>query len=138
VNKLAMKKRDNRKQGQSQSKAKCFRCGKGGHYRNDKSCPAWGTMCAKCDLPDHDSSVSRSEKSRYNVICKRNLQSQQRRNIQGKSKKSDSVVSEDSHEEKQYCFNAIYRAIDAKLTPVNVGGVEIHMLIDSGSTCNVM
>jgi hypothetical protein len=45
VNKLSIRKRDNGKQGQSQSKAKCFRCGKGGHYRNNKSCPAWGTVC---------------------------------------------------------------------------------------------
>jgi hypothetical protein len=47
-------------------------------------------------------------------------------------------VSEDSHEEKQYSFHVVHRTIDAELIPVNVGGVEIHMLIDSGSTYNVI
>jgi hypothetical protein len=96
-------------------------------------------VCAKCGLPDHDSSMCRTEKSRYKVN-KYEKFSKPAKNKYSRQveEESDPVLSEDSHEEKEYSFHVVHRVIYAKLITVNVGGVEIHMLIDSGSMCNVI
>jgi hypothetical protein len=100
----------------SKGKQACYRCGTVGHFGRDPKCPAKGTTCHKCNLPDH-----------YAKMCKT---------------KSAVNLVEDKDAATNYAFSVTDRC-QAKMNTSNrlnmcVGGVDLKVLIDSGATSNIV
>ena len=107
------------------SKIKCYRCGLEGHKSMDKSCKAWGQPCRRRKGKDHFERVCKSKQNKEDYIkgCKE------------KSKRVRQVEEGD-----RYAFtvrNVSDASGDAKIE-VNVGGIPVNMIIDSGATCNII
>ncbi|PIK40988.1 hypothetical protein BSL78_22161 [Apostichopus japonicus] len=98
----------------------CFRCGNIGHIARDANCPARDATCNKCKLKGH-----------YAKLCKTKPERIQKE----RSPSSDKVNKVQS--DNEYVF-IVTDQTGSGLVEVNVGGVPISLLIDSGATCNVI
>lgn len=123
VNRVTFTGRSRGKRPQhNHSNAKCGRCGLSGHLSRDDKCPAKDKECHKCHKVGHFASK-----------CKT---SDQKRSFNKQSKVHQLEESSDS----EYAFHvtgSINRLSGDKLT-FTVGGVELDMLVDSGSDSNVI
>ena len=99
------------------TKGACYRCGRTGHFGRDPKCPARGQTCQKCSGRDHFAKVCKTKsKPTVNQIGEQHLD------------------SEPSHD---YAF-LIHENTYSNKMKVTVGGIDLHMLIDSGATSNVI
>ncbi len=114
------KKASKTSKGEKGKSGKCYRCGESGHYAYDKSCPAKKEKCKKCGLLGHFSKVCHTKQEKY-------------------KKDPDSARSINSAEVNsvEYGFQ-IGNSGDIGDIAVNIGGVDINVLVDSGSTCNLI
>jgi len=117
------------KSGQSSQKYTCYRCGKYGHFGRDPSCPARGQTCGKCGGRDH-----------FPVCC----------TTRNPHKCHNVEYAEDEYEEEEP--EAVPRSSQTKYgfgvtsdfedetdkMMVNIGGVALKMIIDSGATTNII
>lgn len=98
----------------SKKSTMCYSCGREGHIRTDPNCPARGKKCRKCKIIGH-----------FEMVCK----------TKDKAKKIRQVVETDQ-EEYIFSVNQIHSV--SKNIVVNIGGVDLEMIIDSGASCNIM
>lgn len=104
--------------------AECTRCGSKRHKADNTNCPAKEKICTKCGFKGH-----------FLKQCRTRAQKRKKENIPKMPAKSDSDFKKlKTSTEIDYIFN-----IDADDT-VNcqIGGVEVPLLIDSGSKCNIL
>jgi len=99
---------------------KCYRCGYDGHIQTDSKCPARDKTCNKCSGIGHFSSMCKT-KPANNMNKVRTV--------------SDETAKNTDHVD--YAFT-VQGGKHLVTTPVNVGGVNIDVLVDSGATCNVV
>jgi len=100
--------------GKPQKKDKtCYRCGLSGHFGCDPQCPAKGETCRKCRGRDH-----------FEKVCKAKPYARQ-------------VGMEPSDPHHDYAFS-IHEGDHLELTTVQIGGVDLKMLIDSGANSNII
>lgn len=99
----------------------CYRCGHKGHRSRDSTCPARGKACRICGSVGHFASCCKTKRPGSKS--------------QGKKPQVRAVSA--TSEEVDFVFSLLN---DTKLerTLVDVGGVELHCLVDSGSTVNVI
>ncbi|CAG2188483.1 unnamed protein product [Mytilus edulis] len=104
--------------------ATCYSCGREGHIRTDPSCPARGKKCRKCKIVGHFDKVCKTkDKSKHGKI--RQVVEQPQNNT----------------DDEEYVFsmigvNQINSVCDNIV--VNIGNVNLKMIIDSGASCNIM
>lgn len=100
----------------------CYSCGLRGHYRNDPECKARSATCNNCKRTGHFAKCCRSKPTEPKPINTKRY-----------------VRSVTEEEERDYAFAV---SPNDKTTPkinINLGGVQLrNVLIDSGSTCNVV
>lgn len=94
----------------------CYRCGNTGHYGRDSCCPAKGKVCKKCGLKDHFMKMCKTKSS--------------------ETKHKDSQVNNIQDKKREYAFTV--SSNESPTIGVNIGGVEMEMLVDSGATSNII
>ena len=100
--------------GRSQTKDQTsYRCGSKGHFGRDPQCPAKGKTCRKCGGRDHFEKVCKTKSYAHQV---------------GKG------PSEPQHD---YAFS-INEGEQSEMITVQVAGVDLKMLIDSGANSNIV
>ena len=101
----------------------CYSCGLRGHYRNDPECKARSATCNNCKRTGHFAKCCRSKPND-------NKDSQQQKRH---------VHSVNEEEEVDYAFAV---STTDKMMPkisINLGGIQLKdVLVDSGSTCNIV
>ena len=124
---------------------RCYSCNMKGHFKRDPNCPARGSKCQKCHKFGH-----------YAVCCRNNS-----RNVDYAkyvSEDVDNVVMDSNNEgTTDYAFflrncncnpDDVFRLDNHKCNHnknlkhsyvnVNIGGVSINVIADSGATCNII
>ncbi|RUA05254.1 MAG: hypothetical protein DSY43_04950 [Gammaproteobacteria bacterium] len=108
------------KQGNARQ-GSCYNCGQRGHYKNDPECKARSTTCHSCKKVGHFAKCCRSKPEKPN---------------ESKGRGHIRQVTEDNDD---YAF--VVTPTD-KATPkvdIVLGGVHLKdVLVDSGSTCNIV
>ncbi|CAG2193248.1 unnamed protein product [Mytilus edulis] len=104
--------------------ATCYSCGREGHIRTDPSCPARGKKCRKCKIVGHFDKVCKTkDKSKHGKI--RQVVEQPQNNT----------------DDEEYVFSMIgvnqINSVCENIV-VNIGNVNLKMIIDSGASCNIM
>ncbi|CAG2215581.1 unnamed protein product [Mytilus edulis] len=99
-------------------------CGREGHIRTDPSCPARGKKCRKCKIVGHFDKVCKTkDKSKHGKI--RQVVEQPQNNT----------------DDEEYVFSMIgvnqINSVCENIV-VNIGNVNLKMIIDSGASCNIM
>ena len=103
------------------SGGECYRCGRRGHFARDPLCPAREKECSKCSQVGH-----------FANVCKTKV-----KEIPSRSRVQYMRVDECKEEEDEYVFAVAGEAQGGKLT-VNIGGISVEMIIDSGASANVI
>lgn len=106
----------------------CFSCGHHGHFSKDPKCPAKGNRCLKCNGLNH-----------FQKQCK--TKSSQKQSV----KKTHVRQVEECLPEYQGSSNADYafsiqggESPDFGTVMANVGGIDMSLIIESGTSCKVV
>ncbi|XP_041769686.1 uncharacterized protein K02A2.6-like [Anopheles merus] len=117
-------------------KRECFRCGKKDHLAADPKCPARNKECYKCKKVGHFGSQCRTPGSTKrqggndNNGAKRYRQERVR---------AIGNRTEEEEEGKSSTENFIYNISDGgEMLRIKVGGVMLHVLVDSGCNKNII
>ena len=107
----------------------CFRCGAKDHYSRDPHCPAIGKECSKCHKRDHFAKVCKTK--RVNCVDLGDLDL-------GHQDGASGGRSSDRHDH-EYAFRIGVNTVNTDdLLEVEMGGVKLHVLADSGAYSNVI
>lgn len=117
----------------------CYNCGKTGHYSSSEDCPARGRSCKHCNKKGHFSIVCRSKKHKQVDPPKPIVHVKKERYEKPTKQKSIKTISvgEASESEEEYCFHLEDDTQDSDII-IEIGGVNINVVIDSGASCNVV
>ncbi|CAK1594433.1 unnamed protein product [Parnassius mnemosyne] len=136
INSVTSKSNDTSKWGNTEMRSgnfKCGRCGKATHNIQDPKCPAKEKKCHGCGKVGHYQRCCKTKLNRF----KRKIEHEQEediRNNRNKRPRKDSSVNTLEDNDSQYIFNVN----DDATIKCDVGGVEFHMLIDSGCKSNLI
>lgn len=132
-----------RKLEETTSNGECSRCGKTTHNFTDiRECPAFNKHCLKCGRRGHFSLKYRTKKAKFQDYRNTQLTSKTKIIKPGQIKSVNQIEDpiefpvqlDETHLE---CFN-VERSTSDDIIEIKVGGVVIQMLIDSGSSCNII
>ena len=135
VNAVGRKQKFSRNRSQKPKQGRrCYRCGKHGHVASDTGCPALGKDCRKCGEKDHFESCCRSR------TVNNNYQKSSGKD-RGKNHMSVKMVQNDENSDSSgdmdYAFG-IHRSRKHQKLGVSVGNVPLDIIVDSGTTVNVI
>lgn len=120
------------KNADSSDTGSCSRCGYPSH-RSGQRCPALDQKCRGCHQFGHFWVMCshRKRKSNFNQVDRKYNNQKRYRTVRN-------IATEPSHETEEYPVNLIHDDDKDEYITCRVGGVEIPMLIDSGSTHNLI
>ena len=135
--------------GKSESKNACYRCGRSGHFGRDPSCPAKSATCNKCDNIGHFASMCRTKGAKQNAKAEDEKPKPRtkpekggKKGGKGYWKNSQNFVQQEfdgyDSDDSDYAFSINERKSEQCELVVNVGGVEILTIPDSGSTASTV
>lgn len=155
ANLSSRKSRDNRRETSSEKSKEitCSRCGYKGHKQSSDKCPARDKECGKCKKTGHYASMCRTKNIEGNGEAKKKSGPKDKKKNTVRHVEEADHDDEDSeyafaledHRSSTVCVQAVNDekssqeyALKDRDIKVKIGGVEVEMLIDSGTTCNVM
>ena len=104
----------------------CYSCGFEGHLRTDPKCPALGKKCRKCSQVGH-----------FEKQCKTKDRNKHFKRKQGKVQQMlEQLPNVSSDDEYAFSVNQINSVTENIV--VNVGNVDLKMIINSGASCNII
>ena len=112
---------------------KCYRCGKVVHIAADMGCPAKRQRCRKCNNVGHFAACCKTKMANQSKPAPRKVP---QRGYQVNMMESSNEVP-DSRESDDYIFGLKCRDLNTQIN-VFVGDTKIPMMVDSGSSCNVI
>ena len=126
----------------------CFKCGQKGHYANECRCSK-NVTCFECHKVGHFASMCPSKVNKPGSSVKRNQNKQSNAawfNNESQSTESyvpDDEISTDSDSDSKadkswYVFSTDQSGKRFKTASLKVNGVTIDMVVDSGSSCNIV
>ena len=98
-----------------QSERRCYRCNQTDHIASDPKCPGKKEQCKSCDKWGH-----------FEICCKTK-----------KKKRVNQIEREESETDSDEYVFGVNTGKSAKIE-VNVGGVCVQAVIDSGASCNII
>ncbi|XP_063418425.1 uncharacterized protein LOC134701188 [Mytilus trossulus] len=121
-----------KKQNQNKSEFKqisCYACGFSGHHKTNPKCPAKGKKCRLCQNEGHFEKCCKSKKffSKNHYSRKTNV-----RHVES----ADDTCNEPDYdnEDDDYAFSIHGNQCKVIKFTVNVGGIDVPVVIDSGAT----
>lgn len=114
------KRKRNHERRPPPTNVECWSCGRRGHKSKDPVCPAKDAACSKCLHTGH-----------FARKCRNPHKNRQ------KPQKVRNVDSGDNSD-NDYSFNLSGDKLENTRVTVEIGTVPISMIIDSGSTCNIV
>lgn len=125
-------------------KVKCFACGYFGHVKDSSNCPALKAKCRLCKQLGHFQACCKKTKKKKNQEKKKKVA-----NLQGSSSESETESETEENpkawsakDNRKYNYSVAIRQMnsikDDDLIQVNIGGVRLKVMVDSGASCNVI
>lgn len=109
----------------------CFGCGRRGHLKGHQECVAKNAQCLRCRNVGH---FAKWCTKRQNEDSVSNLPSSKRiKAVYGSNELKDLHAGQSTHENKDICF-----VMGENRFQFKVGGVVVHMTIDSGAAANLV
>ncbi|KAJ6648539.1 Retrovirus-related Pol polyprotein [Pseudolycoriella hygida] len=136
----------------SNANVQCNRCGYLGHFASDKKCPAMGKTCNKCNGRNHFSKVCRSKKRSFNAMNKSaEVKSEQNTSAtEPKQDRDEPATKKTATDEtvkqienyrsdmNKWVFCITSASLNDNEIKCKIGGVELVVVIDSGSKFNIV
>ena len=139
----------------------CYRCGFTGHFGKDKCCPANGKSCNKCKGKNHFASVC---KTKNRPTSTSNFSKQTKRSVSlvqhtGLGEEQDQALFCNNLVKPNYAFSVLSDVshfnvdtvdgnvshikidnVNGDISHINIelGGIMVNMMIDSGASANVI
>ena len=107
----------------------CYCCGNTGHRAKDVRCPANGKTCRSCNKVGHFASVCRSRPKPANYTSPPQNQA-----LQVNEQNNVTSYSDDDDE----CIFRVQQFPNLPTTNINVDGLSVPVVIDSGATVNIV
>ena len=120
-----------RSSSDSRSRLRCFNCGQHGHRSKEQSCPALGTTCGNCRKLNHFA-------SRCCSALTRTKNKHGRGRGRGRAYQVDSTQTFEFDDEMDFAFEVSGATGKSTRIVVKVHGVDTEVLVDSGTTCNLV
>ena len=136
VNKLTVREKSGPTKTHTYKKLTCYACGYDGHTFKDPKCPAKGKQCRKCKGYDHFEQVCKSKPPSRNMS---NFRPRGRgSNVRGSNVNYVHTGETEEENDSMYAFSVWDNDEDCSRLPIDIGGVPVNMIIDSGASCNVV
>lgn len=113
----------------------CTRCGSKNHKPDSNTCPAKFKQCIKCGFTGHFRKQCKTRASK-----RLSSQTPQRHNNPKRMKPETSKDKEPENKTKtkETSVDYIFHIDDDSVIECQIGGVDVELLIDSGSKCNIV
>ena len=134
------------KQPGERRKLICHNCGREGHIKRDRMCPARGGKCAKCHVSGHFAAcwAEGEGKNKDDMSNNKSSRGQQKRYIRRKQGSTNQVdengySSESSEDGLAFSVTeGVHAVSDDPTVPLGINGIVKDILIDSGSMSNLI
>lgn len=133
VNRIGTRPNGNQAQG-SQIKPRCTRCGSSNHDGDDVGCPARDKVCDKCGYKGHFKNQCRTRQNKRKVTTT----ASKKTNFNKKARLSDQPTKQPKNQTTSPDVNYVFHVDDDAEISCLIGGVNVNMLIDSGSKKNLI
>lgn len=137
--------RRNGERAQKSDIEECYRCGRKGHRGSDRNCPAINKTCDKCQIKGHFAIKCRSRKREYTEETEKftnKFRTQTQENFKRPKihaiDASRSISDEDTEPGPMAIYNLSADDSEDDKIVCQIGGILVNMLIDSGSTHNII